>query len=155
MITGIVAISRDNAIGRGGRLPWHYSADLKFFKRTTTGGVVVMGFNTWKSIGRPLPNRRNIVLSRRRELEPESGAELARSKSEIVGISGSADVFIIGGAEIYREFADAIDRWLVTRIPESVADADTFFPPDLLRGFVETGREPIGDGLIVETYQRA
>lgn len=154
MITGIVAIARNNAIGRDGRLPWHYSTDLKFFKRTTTGGVVVMGYNTWRSIGRPLPNRRNIVLSRRRELGAESGAELARSKDEIVGIGRSADVFIIGGAEIYREFADVIDRWIVTRIPETVDDADTFFPPELLDGFVETGREPIGDDLIAETYQR-
>ncbi len=154
MITGIVAIAKNDAIGRDGRLPWHYSADLKFFKRTTTGGVVVMGYNTWRSIGRPLPNRRNVVLSRRRELGPDSGAELARSKEEIIRIARTTDVFIIGGAEIYREFADVIDRWIVTRIPETVDDADTFFPMQMLSGFVLTGHESIGDDLVAETYQR-
>ncbi|HSK71207.1 MAG TPA: dihydrofolate reductase, partial [Pyrinomonadaceae bacterium] len=68
-IIGIVAIAQNYAIGRGGKLPWHYSADLKFFKETTLNNAVVMGFNTWKSIGKPLPKRLNIVLSRSAEIE--------------------------------------------------------------------------------------
>ena len=76
MITAIVAIARNFAIGRDGKLPWHYSADLKFFKRTTSGHTVVMGFNTWKSIGKPLPNRLNIVLSRTRTIDPQPDLKL-------------------------------------------------------------------------------
>ena len=69
MIIGIVAVARDMAIGRDGKLPWHYPSDLKFFKRTTVRNTVVMGSNTWRSIGKPLPDRLNIVLSRSANIE--------------------------------------------------------------------------------------
>ncbi|HCA57471.1 MAG TPA: dihydrofolate reductase, partial [Blastocatellia bacterium] len=72
-LIGIVAIAENFAIGKGGKLPWHYPADLKFFKETTTGNAVVMGRTTWDSIGRPLPNRLNIVLSRSGSIEPQPG----------------------------------------------------------------------------------
>jgi len=78
-IIGIIAIAQNYAIGRGGTLPWHYSADLKFFKQTTTGSAIVMGFNTWRSIGKPLPNRLNIVLSRSENIEPQPNVILMRS----------------------------------------------------------------------------
>lgn len=64
MIIGIVAIAENYAIGKDGKLPWHYSSDLKYFKETTTGNLIVMGARTWNSIGKPLPNRLNVVLSR-------------------------------------------------------------------------------------------
>ena len=71
MIIGIVAVDRNGAIGKGGKLPWHYSADMKFFKQTTTGNACVMGFKTWRTLKNPLPNRLNIVLSRQAEIPPQ------------------------------------------------------------------------------------
>jgi dihydrofolate reductase len=154
MLIGIVAISKNFAIGRGGALPWHYSADLKFFREMTTGHAIVMGYNTWRSIGRALPNRRNIVLSRKHGLDAGSGAELCRDRNEIVELARRSDVFVIGGAALYREFSPEIERWIVTEIPIDVDDADTFLPVGTLDDFCLLESRGIGDGLIAKTYQR-
>lgn len=137
MIIGIVAIAKNFAIGRDGKLPWHYAADLKFFKETTTNHAIVMGFNTWRSIGKPLPKRLNIVLSRSNSVENQSNVLLVRSVEEILALSKylSGDTFIIGGAETYRNFADAIEKWIVTEIPVTVEDADAFMSRDFLDEF--------------------
>jgi dihydrofolate reductase len=155
MLVGIVAVSDNFAIGRGGTLPWHYSSDLKFFKATTTGKTVVMGYKTWQSIGRPLPNRLNLVLSRRNQTD-ESGVILLKHKADVVNVAKylKDDVFIIGGAQIYDEFADHIDRWIITRIPEIVEDADVFFNNDFLTSFSLSNTSEIGDGLRVDIYDR-
>ena len=155
-LIGIVAIAENFAIGKGGKLPWHYPADLKFFKESTTGNAVVMGMNTWRSIGRPLPNRLNIVLSRGGSIEPQPGVILLRSKEEVLSLAGylECDVFIIGGAKTYENFADAIDKWIVTEIPETVEDADVFMPRDFLEGFDESERNELGEGLMVRTFRR-
>src|SRR5436190_16183395 len=104
MIIGIVAIAKNLAIGKDGKLPWHYSADLKFFKQTTSNHAVVMGFNTWKSIGKPLPKRLNIVLSRKRNIESQPNVLLVRNEAEVLALSKflNCDLFIIGGAETYK-----------------------------------------------------
>lgn len=156
MITGIIAVARNLAIGRDGTLPWRYPEDLKFFRRTTTGHAVVMGFNTWQSIGRPLPGRLNIVLSRSRSIEPTPGAILVRSREELTAIEPylKNGLFVIGGAGVYGELADVIDRWIVTEIPETIVDADTFIPADFLAGFEETERVGLGDGLVARTLVR-
>lgn len=154
MLIAIVAISRNFAIGRGGTLPWHYSADLGFFKRTTSGHTIVMGFNTWLSIGRALPGRRNIVLSRSRGIPPGSGAEICRDRNVIIELAKNEDVFVIGGAGLYRAFAADIERWIVTEIPEYIPDADTFLPEDSFVDFELLEAEEIGDGLIAKTYRR-
>jgi len=137
MIVGIVAIANNYAIGKDGKLPWHYSADLKFFKQTTSENVVVMGFNTWTSIGKPLPKRLNVVLSRSQTLENQPEVLLLRSVEEVLALSKylNCDLFIIGGAETYKNFADRIEKWIVTEVPASVEDADTFMPPDFLNEF--------------------
>ena len=83
-IIGIVAIAQNFAIGLRGKLPWHYSADLKFFKETTLGNAVVMGFHTWQSIGKPLTKRLNIVLSRTNSIENQPNILLVRSKAEVL-----------------------------------------------------------------------
>lgn len=155
-LIGIVAIAENFAIGKGGKLPWHYPADLKFFKETTTGNAVVMGRTTWRSIGRPLPNRLNIVLSRSGSIEPQPGVILLRSKEEVLSLAGylKCDVFIIGGAKTYENFADVIDKWIVTEIPETVEDADVFMPRDFLEGFRGVARAPIEGGLCVIEYER-
>src|SRR5687768_17589244 len=86
-IIGIVAIARNFAIGKDGKLPWHYSADLKFFKQTTVNNAIVMGFNTWKSIGKPLPKRLNIVLSRSQTIENQPEVLLLRGVEETLALS--------------------------------------------------------------------
>ena len=156
MIIGIVAISRNFAIGKDGKLPWHYSTDLKFFKETTTGHAVVMGANTWRSIGRPLPNRLNIVLSGSSSVTPPTEVMRLGDKDEVLDLARylTRDVFIIGGAKTYQDFADDIEKWIVTRVPETVADADTFMPRDFLDGFDVIKKKDLGDGLVVETLCR-
>jgi dihydrofolate reductase len=100
-IIGIVAVGKNLEIGKDGKLPWHYPADLSFFKRTTTGHVIVMGFNTWLSIGRPLPNRKNIVLSRSRSVEDDSVTTLRGLDDFLEHFGGTEEnIYLIGGAQI-------------------------------------------------------
>jgi dihydrofolate reductase len=156
MIIGIVAISKNLAIGKNGKLPWHYPADLKFFKQTTTGNTIVMGWNTWKSIGKPLPNRLNIVLSRRGMLYERPDLRLMRSRDEVLEFSTHAagDLFIIGGSQTYKTFADWIEKWYVTEVPLEVEDADTFMPLDFLDRFELQSKIDLEDGLVVKVFQR-
>src|SRR5688572_30334403 len=137
MIIGIDAIAKNFAIGKDGKLPWHYPADLKFFKQTTTGSAVVMGSNTWRSIGKPLPNRLNIVLSRNGIIEQQPGVLLLKSKEELLALTEylKCDIFIIGGAKTFENFSDVIEKWIVTEVPETVDDADVFMRNDFLDGF--------------------
>lgn len=136
-IIGIVAIAKNFAIGKDGKLPWHYSSDLKFFRETTVGNTVVMGFHTWTSIGKPLPKRLNIVLSSKANLENRADVLLLRSKPEVLALANylKGDLFIIGGAKTYENFADAIEKWIVTEIPLTIEDADAFMPSDFLNEF--------------------
>jgi dihydrofolate reductase len=141
MIIGIVAIAENFAIGKDGKLPWHYSSDLKFFKETTSGNAIVMGRKTFDSIGKALPNRLNIVLSRNPQIV-ENNVFLTKSKDEVLSLNKylNCDLFIIGGASIYAEFADVIEKWIVTEIPQVVESADALMPPNFLNNFelVET-----------------
>src|SRR6478672_3268985 len=129
-IIGIVAIDHNNAIGKDGKLPWHYSADMRFFKETTLGNTVLMGANTWRSIGRPLPGRQNIVLSRSGKLELPDGVMLFNNKAAALEAAqaGHTDLFVIGGAAIFKEFAHDLEQWIVTEVPLTVGDADVFMP---------------------------
>ena len=156
MITAIVAIARNFAIGKDGKLPWHYPADLRFFKETTLGSAVVMGFHTWESIGKPLPKRLNIVLSRSATLENRAGVLLLRSRTEVLALAEylKGDLFIIGGARTYAEFADVIEKWLVTEVPVEVADADAFMPEDFLDDFKQIDAMKLEGDLTVKAYQR-
>jgi dihydrofolate reductase len=156
MIIGIVAISKNFAIGKDGKLPWHYSADLKFFKQTTTGHAIVMGWNTWKSIGKPLPNRLNIVLTRKGEIEGHPEVRVTRSKDEVLELAAAGDthVFIIGGSQTFEAFADDIEKWYVTEVPITVDDADTFMPRDFLHDFEPTDSVELEDDLRVNVFQR-
>jgi dihydrofolate reductase len=155
-IIGIVAIAKNFAIGKAGKLPWHYPADLKFFKQTTLNQAVVMGWNTWESIGKPLPKRLNLVLSRSKNLESQSSLLLLQSRAEVLALAEylKCDVFLIGGAKTYAEFSDVIDKWMVTEIPEIVEEADAFMPQDFLNGFELIERLSLGDDLQVKIYGR-
>lgn len=156
-IIGIVAVSKNLAIGKNGKLPWHYSADLKFFKRTTINNTVVMGYNTWKSIGKPLPKRLNVVMSRSKPVEYRERVIVLRRSKDAVVLSRyiNGDMFIIGGCATYTSFAEVIEKWIVTEIPETIKDADTFMPSDFLAGFAESSKQTVGDGLTVKTYERS
>lgn len=153
-IIGIVAIAQNFAIGKDGKLPWHYSADLKFFKETTRGNAVVMGFHTWQSIGKPLPKRLNIVLSRANSIEPQPNVLLVRSKKEVLALAEflKGDLFIIGGAKTYENFADVIEKWIVTEIPLTIEDADAFMPKTFLDEFELTETTDLEDNLKIKIY---
>ena len=152
----IVAIADNNAIGRNNELLWHISEDLKFFKRTTLGCPVIMGRKTFESIGRPLPKRLNIVVSRSGYEAPEgvrvvasleeafelAGVEILRSaqndkepvrndnqnvmSSEVE--TSASRVFVIGGGQIYAQAITQVDSMVVTHVHTVIEDADTFFP---------------------------
>ena len=156
-ITGIVAVDRNGAIGKGGRLPWHYPADLRFFKEQTTGSACVMGYKTWLTLKRPLPGRLNVVLTSRAEVEPRDSVVWLRDMQSVLSLKGylRCELFVIGGAQIFDAFRDEIDRWLVTEIPLTVEGADTFMPPDFLRDFRPADTRDLGDGLKVTSYERA
>ena len=155
-IIGIVAVARNFAIGKDGKLPWHYSADLKHFKETTTGQAVVMGSNTYRSIGKPLPSRLNIVLTRSAQIDTADDLIFLRSEKEAIDVAKylKCDVFVIGGAKTYAEFAPLIDAWIVTHVPIEVENADVFMPYDFLNEFDSVEKREIGDGLVVETFRR-
>ncbi len=155
MIIGIVAIAENFAIGKDGKLPWHYSADLKFFKQTTGGNAIVMGRKTFDSIGKALPNRLNIVLSRNSQIV-ENNVFSAKSKDEVLALNKylNCDLFIIGGAMIYNEFTDIIEKWIVTKIPLTVENADSFMPPNFLDDFESVETKMLDDELEVKTYRK-
>lgn len=120
----IVAMSPQRVIGAAGRIPWHISEDLKFFKRTTLGHSVLMGRKTFDSIGKPLPGRENLVLSRTAEI---SGVRMVRSLDEIQGPADGRKLFVIGGAELYSALLPRCGTILLTRVTIDVP-GDTFFP---------------------------
>lgn len=126
-ISIIVAAANNNAIGRDGQLPWHLSEDLKRFKRLTIGKPVIMGRRTQQSIGKALPGRRNIVLSRRKGLKIE-GCEVAHAADAALSLAaGSAEVMVIGGAKVYDTFLPMAGRIYLTRVDSSI-EGDSFFP---------------------------
>ena len=154
MIIGIVAVAENLAIGKNGELPWHYPADLKFFKRTTLHNAGVMGVNTWRAIGKPLPNRLNIVLSRSKSIENQPGVLLLRRREEVLALAEylKGDLFVIGGAETYKNFAGAIEKWLVTRIPQVIENADALMAENFLEGFANVEISDLEPNLKVEFW---
>lgn len=155
-IIGIVAVDRNGAIGKGGSVPWHYSADLKFFKRQTTGNVCVMGHRTWLTLKKPLPNRLNIVMSTQSEIEPQESAIVLRDKPSVLSLKSylACDIYIIGGARVYQTFLGDIAKWIVTEIPLVVEGADTFVPEDYLEGFKPYESLKLEGDLSVTFYDR-
>lgn len=129
MINLIVAIAENNAIGIAGDLLCHLPNDLKHFKEITTGATVVMGKNTFFSLPRrPLPNRRNIVLTTDTEFTYEN-TEVAHSIEQLYTLlNEEEEVFIIGGGKVYEQFINTVDKLYVTHIHHTWEDADTFFP---------------------------
>jgi len=156
MIIGIAAVDRKGAIGKGGKLPWHYSADMKFFRETTSGHAVVMGRKTWLTIGKPLKNRLNIVLSRDTDIEPQESLIVFSDIESVLSFnkSLSTDLFVIGGAQIYEAFQEHIDKWIITEVPLVVPGADAFMPKGYLEGFEVVESKSLDDDLIVKIFNR-
>ena len=156
MIIGIAAVDRQGAIGKGGKLPWHYSADMKFFRETTTGHAVVMGRKTWLTLGKPLNNRLNIVLSRDPSIEPQESLLVLSDVDSVLSLNESltTDLFVIGGAQVYETFLPRIEKWIITEVPLVVKGADAFMPEGYLTNFKETDSQSIGEGLTVKYYER-
>jgi len=146
VISLIVAVSENLAIGRKGQMPWHISQDMKYFKKITSGGIVIMGRKTWESLGcKALPDRRNIIVSRNLKIEEHCkdnssdncniknnsfiGIEVARSLNEAINTATEAkEIFIIGGGEIYKQAINIANRIYLTKVYTTVDDAETFFP---------------------------
>ena len=158
----LVAVSENGVIGRGGKLPWHLGDDLKRFKQLTMGHAIVMGRKTWESIGRALPGRRNVVISRRADYSA-AGAEVVGSLDEAIAlaqVAGETELFVIGGAEIYRFAMPQTDRLYVTRVLADV-EGDARFHE--IRGGAWQLVESIAHGadanndypFVFDTYQRA
>lgn len=128
-ISIIAAMAENGVIGRGGQLPWRLSADLARFKRLTTGHTVIMGRKTWESIGRPLPERRMVVVTRQSDYRAE-GVEVVGTLSDafqIARTAGEEEAFVIGGADVYRQALPFTDRIYMTLVLAEV-DGDTKFP---------------------------
>ena len=125
----IAAIAENNVIGKDNDLIWRLPADLKFFKETTSGHAIIMGRKNYESIGRPLPNRQNIIITRNPEYQVE-GCLVVNSLEaalEAAQANGDTEPFIIGGGEIYKMALPLVDKMYITRVHEEF-DGDTFFP---------------------------
>ncbi len=128
MISIIVAASANNVIGVEGDLPWRLSDDLKRFKAITMGKPIVMGRKTWDSIGRPLPGRQNIVITRQAGFVAEGCDVVASAGEAIAATAGADEVMVIGGSQVYSLFLPNAERLYLTRVHAEVA-GDAFFPP--------------------------
>ena len=145
-ISMIVARSRNHVIGRDNQMPWKISADLQFFKRVTMGHPVIMGRKTWESIGRPLPGRRNIVVSRNADYQA-TGGELVGSLDEALkSLSEFERVFVIGGEQLFTQAFPKADRLYITEIDLDIDGGDTFFEVPNASDWKEVERTPGSEG---------
>ncbi len=124
----VVAMDSNRLIGKDNGLPWHLPADLAFFKKLTTGNTILMGRKTFDSIGRPLPNRRNIIITRNADIEI-AGCEVVNSIEKALSlVQSETEVMVIGGAKLYQQILPIADRLYITQV-EGEFDGDTYFPP--------------------------
>jgi len=142
----IAAFAQNRVVGINNTLPWHLPEDLKYFKRTTSGKAIIMGRKTYDSIGRPLPNRTNIVISRNRDFQAdgvrvvaslEAAIELAK---EVNFINDVQEVMVIGGASIYEAALPIADRLYLTHVHAEI-EGDAYFPEVNYKQWVEVSRE--------------
>jgi dihydrofolate reductase len=127
LISMIVAMAKNRVIGGGNRLPWNLPPDLAHFRKITWGHKVVMGRRTYESIGKPLPGRENILLSRRLDNPPDPDIRVVTSVEEVLALAKDEEVFIMGGATLYQAFLPYADRIYLTLI-EADFCGDAFFP---------------------------
>ena len=142
MISLIAAIGKNNELGKNNTLVWSMPTDLKYFRKTTSGHPVIMGRKTFESIGRPMPNRRNIVITRDQNYKKD-GIEVVHSLEEALNLvpHKKEEIFIIGGAEIYKQAMPIADKLYITHIEAEDKDADAFFPEIIPIVWNEISRE--------------
>jgi dihydrofolate reductase len=141
IVSQIVAVGREDEIGKAGKMPWHLPADLKHFKRNTLGKPVLMGRKTLEAIGRPLPERRNLVLTRDAAFHAPGCETVTSLEAAAQAVAGVPELMVIGGGEIYRLTWERTDRIYLTRIQAGVEGADTFFPKLSPKEWREVSRE--------------
>jgi dihydrofolate reductase len=154
-LTLVAAMGTNRVIGLDGDMPWHFSEDLKHFKRTTMGGVMIMGRKTFDSIGRPLPGRRTIVITRSADWSHD-GVEVVHSLDDALALAvGEAPVFVVGGGEIYAQALPLATCLVLTEIDDAPA-GDTFFPEWSRTEWTETARvaAETDPGLAFVTWDR-
>jgi dihydrofolate reductase len=151
-ISMIVARSSNHVIGRDNQMPWKISADLQFFKKVTMGHPVIMGRKTWESIGRPLPGRRNIVVSRNADLQL-TGAEVVHSlDAALATLNEFPRVFVIGGEQIFTQAFPKADRLYITEIDIDVRGGDTFFEVPNSSEWKEVERTQASEGEVTFNF---
>jgi dihydrofolate reductase len=152
-VTLVAAVAANGVIGRDGALPWHLPDDLRHFKRLTRGHVLVMGRRTFDSIGRPLPERTTIVVTRQPQWQAD-GVLTASGVPEALAQAGRLDeqVFVAGGQEIFRDALPLADEMVISKV-DARPDGDTVFPPVDWGAWREVSREPL-EGFEVVTYRR-
>lgn len=156
MIIAIVAVDQKGAIGKGGKLPWHYSSDMKFFRETTIGNACVMGYNTWLTLKKPLTDRLNIVLSRKSQIESQDSVVVVRDLNSVLSLERylDGDLFVMGGEQVYKAFLPYVEKWVVTEVPLTVSNADAFVPDNYLDGFHRVDSKQLEEALTVGFYER-
>lgn len=154
-VTIVAAVASNGVIGADGTLPWHLPDDLRRFKQLTLGHVLVMGRKTYESIGRPLPDRTTVVVTRNSAWRPAEGALVAASLPEALETAAAIDVevFVVGGAQVYAEALPSADRLELTLVDAEPAGDVTF--PDVDWGDWRELRRETGDGVAFVTYERA
>jgi dihydrofolate reductase len=149
MLVIIAAVSENNVIGKDGKIPWHISEDFRRFKSLTVGHTVIMGRKTFESLGRPLPERKNIVITHQKNYKPD-GVLVAGSFADALRLS-SGKVFVIGGSSVYREALPHADILEITKVHKNV-DGDVYFPV-IGNEWKETKKED-KEGFSFVTYER-
>ena len=147
-ISLIVAMASNRAIGLNGQMPWHLSADLKRFKQITMGSPVLMGRKTFEAIGRPLPGRENIVISRNADFKADGCQVYVTIDAALQALADRSQVFVIGGATLYQAMLDSADELYLTLIHRDFP-GDTFFPA-LGEGWSVEAREDVADDHAVD-----
>ncbi|MCD2449824.1 dihydrofolate reductase [Methylicorpusculum oleiharenae] len=144
----IVAMASNNAIGINNQLPWHLSADLKRFKKITMGAPIIMGRHTFESIGRPLPGRTNIIISRNPLYQQPGCLIFNDPDAALAHYTNEHEVFVIGGASLYKTILPIADIIYLTEVKQSF-EGDTFFPEINKEDWLESAREDIDDDPLV------
>ncbi len=152
MITMIAAITHNNGLGFENTLPWRNPADMQHFKQTTTGHTVLMGRKTFESIGKPLPNRHNIILSSH-GMMPTPEADVATSLRSALLLCRNRDVFVIGGAQIYEQMMPYAGKLIITRIKGDYK-CDAFFPQIKAQNWAWIVSQELADKTVVDTFRR-
>jgi dihydrofolate reductase len=154
IVSLIAAMDLDGAIGRENRLPWHLPKDLEHFRLLTLGHPVIMGRKTFESIGHALPGRTNIVITRQVDFCADQCVVVHDLQEAFRQCAGASEIFVLGGAEVFREAMSFADRIYLTRVHTRI-EGDVFFP-DIPADFVQTGSERVDDVYAIEfiIYER-